>query len=631
MSDKKRRPLLGVTNRVFIIFILIFCVASAFFNYALAAGELARTIAAFALYRETRANKRRKLAKTIEKLSIPGAVTTHMSMLNMPFASCAVRLDDGELLWHSPMFSALLGRNQPQFESPLTKLIPGLTLKWLKEGKTQAPKDVEIGGKFFAVYGTMARSEEFFLTALLSFVDVTELTNLRRELADSRPVVGVVALDNYEELLKGLPESQKSALLAEIDDKVGALAALTDGVLRKYERDRHLWLFEHSNLKRLIDDKFSVLEHVRQLTGSGGIPATLSIGLGSDGGQLTETMGFANLALEMALSRGGDQVVVNGGQKFDFYGGQSKELEKRTKVKSRVTAGVLREMMRGSSMVLIMSHKNSDMDSIGSAGGLVALARKLGRRAHILINREDTAAKAIVARLEALSEYRGVFISAGDAILMADRETLLIVTDTSRPEMTECPELLQQIRSIALIDHHRRAATYIANAALTFHEPYASSASELVCELAQYTIDPKDLLREEAEGLLGGIAIDTKNFTMHTGVRTFEAAFISPGVTEALSLNIILVLLKAVLASAKESHCFSLRSPFSRRMLSTNISPDSIRSPNCWNDISNEKNAACLPEFFTAFMAILSAILVLPMPGRDATRIKLEFISPPIR
>ena len=255
-----------------------------------------------------------------------------------------------------------------------------------------------------------------------------------------------------------------------------------------------------------------------------GVHPTLSIGMGKDADSLKELYKNANLSVEMALSRGGDQAVVRNRVDFEFYGGRAKTTEKRTKVKSRVMANALNELMDDATEIYIMGHSFADMDAVGAAAGMYCAARKRGKRAYIVIDLDRNAAGAVLSKLRALPEYAGRFLSAGDAFLKMQPGALLIVVDTNRPDMVEGPQLLESCNRVAVIDHHRRAASYIENAAFSFHEPYASSASELVTELLQYLVEPTDLLREEAEALLAGIVLDTKHFAQRTGSRTFEAA-----------------------------------------------------------------------------------------------------------
>ncbi len=523
---KRFKRVLDLSNRLFFLCMLLFSLITAFFNWYVALAEVAVTLLVLVLYRRLRLRRQNKVEQAIQTIQLPSTTTPRMSLLNLPLPTCVLRLDDGLVLWGNPSFAAITGRQDPGFDIAVSELVPALPLKWLSEGKSECPVEVKLGNRSFTVFGSLARSEDpsHTLTALLHWVDVTELMRVRSEIDLMHPVMGIIALDNYEEITKNLGDSQKSTLLASIDDRISQLSRSTDGIVRKYDRDRYLCLFEERHLKKLIEGKFALLENVRELAGNAGIPATLSIGLGVSGATPQESLSFANLAVDMALSRGGDQVVIKNKLRFEFFGGKSKELEKRTKVKSRVMAGALKELILDASVVLIMGHKQSDVDAIGAAIGLVAVARKLECPVHIVADLRSTLAGTLIERLRPLREYADVFIDAQTALLLSDRETLLIVVDTCRPEMVESVELLQSIPRVAVIDHHRRAATYIENATLTFHEPYASSTCEMVSEIMQYIIEPTDILKEEADGLLGGVTMDTKNFTMHTGVRTFEAA-----------------------------------------------------------------------------------------------------------
>lgn len=355
-------------------------------------------------------------------------------------------------------------------------------------------------------------------------MDVTDFAQVRDIYYSTRPVVGILTVDNYEELMKGATDSARSAMRSGIDERLAQWVAPAQGLFCRYERDRYLFVFEERFLAQFQEGKFSILETVREVVSPSGIQATLSIGIGKDADTLAELFQYAALSVEMALSRGGDQVVVKNKFNFEFYGGRTKELEKRTKVKSRVMANALGELMADASRVFVMGHKYPDMDCIGAAAGVCAMARKKGAPVHIIKEAGQNPASEMSERLGALPEYKDVFLSQQDAILLADANCLLVVVDTNRPEQVVSQDLLEAVHKVAVIDHHRRASSYIADAALNFHEPYASSASELVTELLQYLLEPADLLKTEAEALLAGMVLDTKQFTMRTGSRTFEAA-----------------------------------------------------------------------------------------------------------
>ncbi len=334
----------------------------------------------------------------------------------------------------------------------------------------------------------------------------------------------LLLLDNYDELMKGVSDSGRSVLLAQIDSKIGAWADPANGILLKYERNRYLFIFEEQYLKRFCDEKFSLLDDVRKIVSQTGVTATLSIGVGKDGATFFDNYKSAQLSIDMSLSRGGDQAVVRGKFNFEFFGGHTQEMEKRTKVKSRVMANALAELIKDASNVLVMGHKNADNDCVGAALGIMSLVRKYGKNGNVVLNLEETPSEALCRRVMKTEEYRDLFITAEDAMIDADQNTLLIVVDVNRPQYVESEPLLESVSKIALIDHHRRSADYIQNATFHFHEPYASSACELVTELMQYLLESGDILQCEAEALLAGIVLDTKNFTMKTGVRTFEAA-----------------------------------------------------------------------------------------------------------
>ena len=393
-----------------------------------------------------------------------------------------------------------------------------------KAGKPGA----ELNNHRFRVYGSLVRSRNRTgvqsLVATTYWVETTEADHLREVYEASRPVAAILMLDNYEDLMKACEDTQRSAVLAQIDEKLQIWANAGQGILLKTDRNHYLFLFEEQYFQHFVDEKFSILDTVRAIRVAENIHPTLSIGIGKDSPSIPELYKNAKLSLEMALSRGGDQAVVRNQVDFAFYGGRTKATEKRTKVKSRVMANAFRELIADAGEVYIMGHSFADMDAVGAAAGICCAARKRGKQARIVIDREHTAAETLIARLDALPEYSGVFLTPAEAFLQMRADTLLVVVDTNRPDMVENPQLLESCNRVAVIDHHRRAATYIENAAFNFHEPYASSASELVTELLQYLVEPTDLLREEAGALLAGIVLDTKHFTQRTGGRTFEAA-----------------------------------------------------------------------------------------------------------
>lgn len=524
--NRKISKLLQPSVQLYFVILILFALASALFSIPLAVLE-AVVVLILGLYTRTSGHKRRReITKYIENITGNVDVATKDTMVNSPLPMVIFRPESDDIIWTNDRFLRLTGDREHLFDAKLASVVPGFDTRWLLEGKNECPDHVSFCGRRFVVYGHLVRTGDkgggFLATTY--WVDVTELCETRDKYLASRPVMAVLLLDNYEDLMKNLTENERSAIYSEINARLDAWVADTHGMLRRVERDRYYYIFEEQYLARFIEKKFDILDTIRQVSNPSGIAATFSIGVGKDGGSFQELMQFANLSIEMALSRGGDQAVVRNQFTFEFYGGRSKETEKRTKVKSRVMANALSALVADSSQVFIMGHKSPDNDCMGAAAGVCAIARKKGVPAHIIREAGSPPAKVLMDKLAHLEEYQDCFLSAQEALLLADNRSLVVVVDTNRPEQVQSLDLVQSCNRVAVIDHHRRAATYIEGAALNYHEPYASSASELVTELLQYIADPTDLTRAEAEALLAGIVLDTKNFTMRTGGRTFEAA-----------------------------------------------------------------------------------------------------------
>ena len=524
--NRKISKLLQPSVQLYFVILILFALASALFSIPLAVLE-AVVVLILGLYTRTSGHKRRReITKYIENITGNVDVATKDTMVNSPLPMVIFRPESDDIIWTNDRFLRLTGDREHLFDAKLSSVVPGFDTRWLLEGKNECPDHVSFCGRRFVVYGHLVRTGDkgggFLATTY--WLDVTELCETRDKYLASRPVMAVLLLDNYEDLMKNLTENERSAIYSEINARLDAWVADTHGMLRRVERDRYYYIFEEQYLARFIEKKFDILDTIRQVSNPSGIAATFSIGVGKDGGSFQELMQFANLSIEMALSRGGDQAVVRNQFTFEFYGGRSKETEKRTKVKSRVMANALSALVADSSQVFIMGHKSPDNDCMGAAAGVCAIARKKGVPAHIIREAGSPPAKVLMDKLTHLEEYQDCFLSAQEALLLADNRSLVVVVDTNRPEQVQSLDLVQSCNRVAVIDHHRRAATYIEGAALNYHEPYASSASELVTELLQYIADPTDLTRAEAEALLAGIVLDTKNFTMRTGGRTFEAA-----------------------------------------------------------------------------------------------------------
>lgn len=447
------------------------------------------------------------------------------SLLNYP-APLVITDTEGKITWYNDWFKNAVCMSD-LFGKPVQELIPELQISKFMETEEQSRINLTIGENYYEVWGNIARNTSSTgRSSLIAiyFIDKTEEVRTAKLREDERMIETIVIIDNYDEVLKETPDSNHGALIGEIESKVGAWVASGDGIMRKYERDKFIVFFSNKDFARITEGKFSVLDDVRGINHENKIPATLSIGVGRSGQDVAENDKFARLAIDMALGRGGDQVVIRDNVNFTFFGAKTREVEKRTKVKARVVAHALRELVDHSSKVIIMGHHNSDMDSLGAAIGLFKGVKSRGKDAFIVVDQGTSNAKVLIQEFKNIPRYEDAFISGEHALNIFDRETLVVVVDVHRPGMVECPELLQHAKNVVLIDHHRKSEDFIENAVLTYHEPFASSTCEMITEILQYVQDNERLTKQEAEALYAGIFMDTKGFTFKAGVRTFEAA-----------------------------------------------------------------------------------------------------------
>jgi len=492
-------------------------------QYVLAGVEVLITVAALSFSVLQEKHRRRELQKFVSRVA---EQQTGLAGSEGPFPTAVIRLTDGGVLYGNQAFSAATGYTESMTERSIEQLIPGLRIDWLSAGKTEYAYDVTVLKRRYRVYGNAVRTEDARVpvVGVVYLSDLTELYQVRDEYIRSRPVVSIILVDNYEELTKNLSEGAISNLNAKINDVITQWTEGYHGLLRRLSKNRYLFLFEKRDLAGATEDKFSLLEGIHQITNPSGLAASISFGLGVDGATFEECYNFASLSIEMALSRGGDQAVIKDRYNFSFYGGRTKEAEHRSKVRSRVTANSLMELIGQSSHVFVMGHKNADMDAVGAAMGICCLCRKKGKPVNIVLDLNNNAASQLVEEIQAVPEYRDVFISAQEAMLLCDNHSILVVVDTNRPDQVESKHLLETISKVCVVDHHRRAADYINPVVVNLHEPYASSAAELTTELLQYAVEKADVLPIEAKSLLAGIFLDTKSFHVRTGERTFEAA-----------------------------------------------------------------------------------------------------------
>ena len=444
---------------------------------------------------------------------------------------------NGKILWVNKQFAALTGVGK-KYHKSVACIFPALSKEIVQ--KDEDIKNINVVWKEHSFRASMNKiyfeemtadsaivsmeDSEQFMTALYLF-DETELNQYMKENQEQKMVAVLVYIDNYEEALDSIEDVKRSLLVALIDRKVNNYFAKIDGLVRKTEKDKYFVVFKHKYLEQLQEEKFNLIEDVKTVKVGNEMAITLSIGLGVTALTYTQNYEYARMAIDLALGRGGDQVVIKEGEKVTYYGGNSKQVEKNTRVKARVKAHALQEIIESRGNVIVMGHTISDVDSFGAAIGIFCAARVLGKRAQIVINEVTSSLRPL---LECFSEANGypvdMFLNSEQAMEATESNTLVMVVDTNRPKMTECPEILNMTRSLVVFDHHRQSSDVIENTVLSYIEPYASSTCEMVAEVLQYFTENIKLEASEADCIYAGILIDTNNFMTKTGVRTFEAA-----------------------------------------------------------------------------------------------------------
>lgn len=450
----------------------------------------------------------------------------------------AILLDDGKAVWMNEQFERVLG-GKPKGDAYISKYIPELNVSIFprQEGDVveievyHADKEYRAELRRVSVEGfaetekllEMPEEKEYFIAVYLQ--DVTELNRYIKENEQQRLVAGLIYIDNYDEVVDSVEEVRQSLLMALVDRKINQYIAGVDGIVKKMENDKYFIVIKKQYFKQLEEDKFSLLEDVKSVNIGNNIPATLSIGLGSSTVSYAQSYNYARVAIDLALARGGDQAVIKDCDGITYYGGRREQTAKNTRVKARVKAEALREFITVKDKIFVMGHKLTDVDAFGAAIGIYRAAAALEKNVHIVINEISASLRPLYESYEKDSSYPDdLFLTSAEAIPMVDEDSMVIVVDTNRPQMTECEELLKKTRTIVVLDHHRQSSDNIENALLSYIEPYASSSCEMVSEVLQYIVDDIKIPKLEASSMYAGIMIDTNNFVNRTGVRTFEAA-----------------------------------------------------------------------------------------------------------
>lgn len=475
----------------------------------------------------TNSKRNAELSRQIQNLTMTMDGTAKKSLINSPFPLIIIETT-GNIIWKSSKFVyefANIDINNYLIDI-LEEIEEDIEAQQDKKQKT-ITKKVQIGNKIYSVLGEYIRSKQNdkseYIT-ILYFLDITQIMKEKKKYEDSRTCVGILTVDNYEEIIQRIDVENRPQVIAEIEKVIYDWAASTGGIVVKNDRNTFVYVFEYKYLKEIKENKFDILDQIKEINVEAGIQLTLSIAISIDGDTNYDKYKTALESMDIVLGRGGDQAVVKENGKYTFFGGRTEEVEKRTKVKARTVAHALENLIKESDNILIMGHSNGDIDSMGSSLGIYRLAKTLEKETNIVNNTYGMTLSKFIEELEKDDAYKDAIIGKNEALNKATNKTLLIVTDTHKQNYVEVPELLDKVGQIVVIDHHRRSTDYIENATLTFQEVYASSTAELVTEILQYTDVKIKLKPIEVEGLYGGIMVDTKNFTFKTGVRTFEAA-----------------------------------------------------------------------------------------------------------
>ncbi|MDR0930591.1 MAG: DHH family phosphoesterase [Clostridiales bacterium] len=448
---------------------------------------------------------------------------TKDELLHFPLPLAVINTNS-DVIWYNALFSDEITNTQ-DFEDIIKARFTEINIQNVIRKRANFTFNINLEDKSFEVIGKVFGEKSPNHSVVLYLINRTLDKNLQQQLDDSQAVIARITIDNYDDFLtSGNDKKENSSLLSDADDIITKWIDEVSGVSYKTEADKYIILFHNKFLQQQITDKFKFMDEFQNLNKTSRFPITLSIGIGSNGGDIYKNDTLSLDALDMAMGRGGDQVVIKQGDEFQFFGGRSMEYEKRTKVKPRLIADALQKLLTNVESVFIMGHKGADCDSIGAAAGLAAIMRSRGIQTNIVLDTKTCTCPDLVANLIDSDNYDNIFVSPNFALTLDHTNSLLIVVDCHKPSYMECTELLNKIPDVVIIDHHRRDADFLDNASLAYHEPYASSTCELVVEIIEYMGGNVKLTREEVFSLYAGIVMDTKNFTFKTGVRTFEAA-----------------------------------------------------------------------------------------------------------
>lgn len=463
--------------------------------------------------------------KYIQDLALDIDEVNKKAILNLPIPLCILEFD-GSITWYNTKFHEM-NEEEDTLGMNIESLVKNIDLRKVLNENKEMYTNINYKDRDYTIVYNVIKSEQEGKSKylmMLYWLDKTDYLELENKYNNEKNVIALIQVDAYEEVLQSAPEERRPLINVDIDKTLAYLESTCNGALKKTSNDKYILILNNQELQKLEADKFSILDTIREINQENNLPVTISIGIGIDGKTINENIKLANGALDLALGRGGDQAVIKTKDKSVFYGGKSKAVEKKTKVKSRLIGHALREIVLESKNIYIMGHKYPDMDAMGSAVGIYDICKACNKQANIVLDNSNDSIDEFVKRLKDNEYYSEIFISKDDAIKNCTKDTLVVVVDTHRPSFTECPELTMISDKVVVIDHHRRGVEFINDTVLLFHETYVSSTCEMVTELVQYMEDNVKINKITAEGLLAGINLDTKNFAFKTGVRTFEAA-----------------------------------------------------------------------------------------------------------
>ena len=510
----------GVYFVVMALFVLITAIKG-YYSLAVTEGIIFLALLTYHFFHKSK--KQKQIEGYIENLDFHLNNTTKDSVVHLPLPVTILDLS-GTFVWYNKKFKDIAGENL--FDKSLTEIIPDIEILKILENRENVAFDTQFKGRFFQVIGSVVGVTDNKSTSysiILYWIDKTDEKRSIKLREDSMPVTCLLMVDNYDDLISSNADNDNSDLIATIDKNIHNWVSAYGGISMKYEKDKYFILFEKANLDEIENHKFSILNVSREIKVGNTIPVTLSIGIGK-AEDLNHCNQYAKAALDMALGRGGDQAVIRDGKNFTFFGGRSERHKKNTRVRARVFAQAFAELLKDTDKVFISGHHNADFDSFGAAVGIARAVKLCGKSPYIIIDGIQNSVRKMYDILKEEPEYNGVFITESDATQLYTKLSLLVIADTHAPDFVQAQKLMKLIPNIILIDHHRRSAEYIDNPMLVFHEPFASSTCEMVTEVLQYISEETKLMPSEAQAIYAGIALDTKNFAIKTGVRTFDAA-----------------------------------------------------------------------------------------------------------